>query len=114
MAHAPAPLDGRPHRRPARAPECRPAGLNAISLAQRRIDDDDGIRIHSPVTGQPSDTMRLVGRNGTSLTLLVIPADTEPRIADRRMRQAAGQAADRESSTGAPHRDIQDGERTRS
>jgi hypothetical protein len=88
---------------------------NAISLAQRRIDDDDGIRIHGPVTGQPSDTMRLVGRNGTSLTLLVIPADTDPRIADRRMRQAAGQAADRKSSTGAPHRDlIRDGERTRS
>ncbi|WP_063825358.1 DUF5994 family protein [Nocardia exalbida] len=88
---------------------------NAISLAQRRIDDDDGIRIHGPVTGQPSDTMRLVGRNGTSLTLLVIPADTDPWIADRRMRQAAGQAADRESSTEAPHRDInQDGERTRS
>ncbi|WP_201298196.1 DUF5994 family protein [Nocardia sp. CY41] len=72
---------------------------NAISLAQRRIDDDDGIHINGPVAGQPSDTMRLVGTNGTSLTLLVIPADTEPRLADRRMRQAAGRAADRPETT---------------
>ncbi|MBF6078978.1 hypothetical protein IU498_30580 [Nocardia beijingensis] len=76
---------------------------NAISVAQRRIDDDDGIHIHGPMAGQPSDTMRLVGSDGTTLTLLVIPADTEPRIAERRMLQAAGRVSDRaESAPGPP------------
>jgi hypothetical protein len=63
---------------------------NAVSLAQRRIDDEDGVQIHGPTPDQPPDTMQLFGTNGTCLTLLVVPADTDPHLADRQMRQAAG------------------------
>ncbi|MFD0364943.1 DUF5994 family protein [Nocardia sp. GCM10030253] len=63
---------------------------NAVSLTQRRIDHDDGIRMHGPGHNQPPDVMHLIGSDGASLTLLVIPANTPPRHADRQMRQASG------------------------
>lgn len=61
---------------------------NATSLAQRRIDTDDHIRVHGAGDGQPPDVMRLYGAHDTSLTLLVIPADTTPEVAHERMRLA--------------------------
>ncbi|WP_281032723.1 hypothetical protein [Nocardia araoensis] len=66
---------------------------NAKSLAQRRIDDDDGVDMCGPVPGQPPDTMQLFGIKGAELALLIIPADTEPLIAAQRMRHASGQSS---------------------
>jgi hypothetical protein len=62
---------------------------NAVSLAQRRIDHDDGIELHGPSGAQPHDVMHLVGTGGTHLTLLVIPADTPPDEAHNRMGWAS-------------------------
>ncbi|MFI7671132.1 DUF5994 family protein [Nocardia sp. NPDC049526] len=70
-------------------------GWNAVSLAQRRIDHDDGIRLHGPGAAQPDDVMHLVGAGGTHLALLVIPADTPPDQANSRMQWV--------SRTGTPH-----------
>lgn len=64
-------------------------GWNAVSLAQRRIDGDDGIRLHGPGAAQPHDVMHMVGAGGTHLALLVIPADTPPDQANKRMRWAS-------------------------
>ncbi|MEV6138132.1 DUF5994 family protein [Nocardia sp. NPDC051990] len=60
---------------------------NAISLAQRRIDRDDGVHTHGPGPDQPPDVMQLFGTNGTSLTLLIVASDTDLRLAGERMRQ---------------------------
>lgn len=64
-------------------------GWNAVSLAQRRIDHDDGIRLDGPGAAQPHDVMHLVGAGGAHLALLVIPADTPPDEANSRMRLAS-------------------------
>ncbi|MFI6363283.1 DUF5994 family protein [Nocardia sp. NPDC050630] len=64
-------------------------GWNAVSLAQRRIDHDDGIRLHGPGAAQPNDVMHLVGAGGTHLALLVIPADTPPDQANSLMRSSS-------------------------
>ncbi|WP_435828501.1 DUF5994 family protein [Nocardia testacea] len=61
---------------------------NAISLAQRRIDADDGVGLHGPAPGQPPDVMQLLGTNGTSLTLLIVASDTDLRLAGERMRHS--------------------------
>ncbi|MEU2035020.1 DUF5994 family protein [Nocardia amamiensis] len=61
---------------------------NAVSLAQRRVDHDDDVQTHGPEPGQPPDVMQLFGTNGTNLTLLIVPSDTELRLAGERMRQA--------------------------
>ncbi|WP_030524644.1 DUF5994 family protein [Nocardia rhamnosiphila] len=61
---------------------------NAISLAQRRIDAEDGVGIHGPAPDQPPDVMQLLGTNGTSLTLLIVASDTDLRLAGQRMRQS--------------------------
>jgi len=63
---------------------------NATSLAQRRIDTADHIRVHGPTGGQPPDVMRLYGARNTTLALLVIPAGTAPETARERMRLATG------------------------
>ncbi|MFE3260052.1 DUF5994 family protein [Nocardia sp. NPDC059091] len=60
---------------------------NTISLIQRRIDHDDDAHTHGPQPDQPPDVMRLFGTNGSSLTLLVVPSDTDLRLAGERMRQ---------------------------
>ncbi|WP_330231572.1 DUF5994 family protein [Nocardia sp. NBC_00508] len=63
---------------------------NAVSLTQRRIDNYDGIALHGPDTGQPAGVMHLIGTNGAQMTLLVIPADTPPALADSQLRRASG------------------------
>ncbi|WP_245550640.1 DUF5994 family protein [Nocardia niigatensis] len=63
---------------------------NARTLAQRRIDEDDRVNMHGPAPDLPPDTMQLFGTEGANLTLLIIPADTEPLVADQRMRHASG------------------------
>jgi Family of unknown function (DUF5994) len=70
---------------------------NAVSLTQRRIDNDDGVQIRGPDTGQPPNVMHLIGAHGTRLSLLVVPADTPPARANAQMRQASGEAADTET-----------------
>ncbi|MFE3055190.1 DUF5994 family protein [Nocardia sp. NPDC059239] len=62
---------------------------NARSLAQRRIDHDDGVELRGPGIDQPPAVMRLIGTDGSQLTLLVIPFDTPVHRADEQMRQAA-------------------------
>lgn len=61
---------------------------NTVSLAQRRIDRADGVRLDGPAAGQAPAVMRLIGADGGRLTLLVIPFDTPPRQADELMRPA--------------------------
>lgn len=65
---------------------------NAISLTQRSIDRRDGVEVHGPEAGQPHGVMRLIGTNGTQVTLHVIPADTPPARAERELRQAVGKS----------------------
>lgn len=62
---------------------------NATSLAQRRIDTDDHIRIQGRSDDQPPEVMHLYGAHNTALALLVIPAATAPEVARERMRLAA-------------------------
>ncbi|MFI6775523.1 DUF5994 family protein [Nocardia sp. NPDC050412] len=62
---------------------------NAVNLAQRRIDHDDGIRLYGPGAAQSQDVMHLAGVGGTHLALLVIPADTPPDQANSLMRSAS-------------------------
>lgn len=61
---------------------------NTTSLAQRRIDHDDGVELRGPGIDQPPDLMRLTGADGDTLTLRVIPFDTPSQQADQQMRQA--------------------------
>ncbi|WP_040836163.1 DUF5994 family protein [Nocardia brevicatena] len=61
---------------------------NANSRAQRRIEDDDGIPTPSPEPDRPPDVMQLVATDGTSVSLLIVPSDTDLRLAGERMRQA--------------------------
>lgn len=61
---------------------------NTVSLAQRRIDHDDGVELRGPGIGQSPAVMRLIGTDGRGLALLVIAHDTPIHRADERMRQA--------------------------
>ncbi len=65
---------------------------NAVSLGQRRIDNQDGVEVHGPDAGQPPGTMHLIGTNDTHVCLLVIPAGTPPDQAEDQMRRAAGKS----------------------
>ncbi|WP_228809034.1 DUF5994 family protein [Nocardia otitidiscaviarum] len=60
---------------------------NTISLNQRHIDPDDDVNTHGPDPEQPPDIMEAFGTNGAHATLLIIPSDTDPRLAGERMRQ---------------------------
>ncbi|WP_306357859.1 MULTISPECIES: DUF5994 family protein [unclassified Nocardia] len=63
---------------------------NTISLAQRDIDRDDDVHTHGPEPDQPPDIMEAVATDGTQMTLLIIPSDTDPDRAGERMRQVLG------------------------
>ncbi|WP_051026496.1 DUF5994 family protein [Nocardia higoensis] len=65
---------------------------NVFSADQRRIDREDGIEVTGPDIDQSSDVIRLSGRQGAQLDLLVIPADTPPVRADQHMRELLGTA----------------------
>ncbi|MRH90719.1 hypothetical protein GFY24_25325 [Nocardia sp. SYP-A9097] len=62
---------------------------NTVSLAQRRIDHDDGIELRGPGIGQSPAVMRLIGTDGRRLALLVIPHDAPIQRAGDQMREAA-------------------------
>ncbi|MBF6355713.1 hypothetical protein IU449_14350 [Nocardia higoensis] len=67
---------------------------NVFSANRRRIDRADGIEVTGPDADQSSDVIRLSGRQGAQLDLLVIAANTPPELADRRMRELLGTAPD--------------------
>lgn len=63
---------------------------SAVSSAQRRIDDVDGIEITGPIPGQPSTLMYLFGEHGTRLALTIVAPHTDPDRAYEIMRTVAG------------------------
>ncbi|OOL32086.1 hypothetical protein GQ85_09605 [Rhodococcus rhodochrous] len=62
---------------------------NAVSSAQRRIDDVDGIEITGPIPGQPSNLMYLFGEHDARIALTIVDPHTDPDRAYEIMRTVA-------------------------
>lgn len=67
---------------------------NAVSSAQRRIDDVDGIEITGPIPGQPANLMYLFGENDTRIALTLVDPHTDPDRAYEIMRTVADAPGD--------------------
>ncbi|KOS53901.1 DUF5994 family protein [Rhodococcus rhodochrous] len=62
---------------------------NALSSAQRRIDEFDGIAVTGPLPDQPSKMMYVYGENGARMVLAIIAPHTNPDRAYEIMRFVA-------------------------
>ncbi|MGF7124106.1 DUF5994 family protein [Rhodococcus sp. AG1013] len=62
-------------------------GWNSVSMMQRRIDIDDGVEITGPETGQPGNVLRVYGRGGRHLDLVVVRPGLDTHYGYQLMRR---------------------------
>ena len=58
---------------------------NAISAMQRQIDSDDGLDVTGPEPGQPCRVMRVDGRNGSRIDIVIVEPGADTAYGYRQM-----------------------------
>ncbi|CAM2947813.1 DUF5994 domain-containing protein [Prescottella defluvii] len=62
-------------------------GWNTVSIKQRGIDIDDGVEITGPEPGQPGNVLRVHGRDGRHLDLVVVRPGLDAHYGYQLMRR---------------------------